>query len=120
MYNDESESLDNLYVVDGRRVSPVKKGVIQNNMDDNIPSTVKNAMESTMKNIAGKQSKKRANKGTYEEHYEFQEEYCIHQTHQVNQGITGCELNQDVTMCGSCPYRKSRTIKVKVSSASSK
>lgn len=56
----------------------------------------------------------------YEEHYEIHEEYCIHQRNNVNQGITMCDIDQDVTMCASCPYRKSRTVKCKVSSASAK
>lgn len=56
----------------------------------------------------------------YEEHYETHEEYCIHQRNNVNQGITMCDIDQDVTMCASCPYRKSRVVKCKVSSASAK
>lgn len=56
----------------------------------------------------------------YEEHYETHEEYCIHQRTNVNQGITMCDIDQDVTMCASCPYRKSRVVRCKVSSASAK
>lgn len=56
----------------------------------------------------------------YEEHYETHEEYCIHQKNNVNQGITMCDIDQDITMCASCPYRKSRVVKCKVSSASAK
>lgn len=118
MYNDE---LDDLYVVNGRRVSPVQMGIIQ---DDTIKTSVKNQSNGTIKPRPeprdAKESKKKAkpDEGTYEEHYEIYEEYCIHRQQLVNQGITMCDINQDVTMCGSCPYRKSRTMKVKVSSAS--
>ena len=56
--------------------------------------------------------------GHYEEHYETHEEYCIHMGHLSNQGVTMCDIGQDVTMCASCPYRKPRTVRVKVSSAS--
>lgn len=58
--------------------------------------------------------------GCYEEHYETHEEYCIHQHINVNQHITMCDINEDVTKCGSCPYRKSRTIRSKVTSISTK
>ncbi len=118
MYSDE---LDDLYVVNGRRVSPVQMGIIQ---DDTIKTSVKNQSNGTIKprpeSRDTKESKKKAkpDEGTYEEHYEIYEEYCIHRQQLVNQGITMCDINQDVTMCGSCPYRKSRTMKVKVSSAS--
>lgn len=118
MYSDE---LDDLYVVNGRRVSPVQMGIIQ---DDTIKTSVKNQSNGTTKLYQeprdAKESKKKAkpDDGTYKEHYEVYEEYCIHRQQLVNQGITMCDINQDVTMCGSCPYRKSRTMKVKVSSAS--
>lgn len=118
MYSDE---LDDLYVVNGRRVSPVQMGIIQ---DDTVKTSVKNQSNGTTKLYQEprntKESKKKAkpDEGTYEEHYEIYEEYCIHRQQLVNQGITMCDINQDVTMCGSCPYRKSRTMKVKVSSAS--
>ena len=117
MYSDE---LDDLYVVNGRKVSPAQIGIIQ---DDTI-KTAKNQSNGTTKLYQEprntKESKKKAkpDEGTYEEHYETYEEYCIHRQQLVNQGITMCDINQDVTMCGSCPYRKSHTMKVKVSSAS--
>lgn len=56
----------------------------------------------------------------HEEHYEVHEVYCIHQQTNVNQHITMCDINEDVTKCGSCPYRKSQTIRSKVTSASLK
>lgn len=56
----------------------------------------------------------------YEEHYEVHEVYCIHQQTNVNQHITMCDINEDITKCGSCPYRKSQTIRSKVTSASMK
>lgn len=56
--------------------------------------------------------------GHYEEHYETHEEYCIHMGHLTNQGVTMCDIGQDITMCASCPYRKPRTVRVKVSSVS--
>ena len=56
--------------------------------------------------------------GHYEEHYEKYEEYCIHMGQLTNQGVTMCNIGQDITMYASCPYRKPRTIRVKVSSAS--
>ena len=118
MYSDE---LDDLYVVNGRKVSPAQIGIIQ---DDDISSSTKNQSNGTIKLRPeprdAKESKKKTkpDEGTYEEHYETYEEYCIHRQQLVNQGITMCDINQDVTMCGSCPYRKSRTTKVKVSSAS--
>lgn len=117
MYSDE---LDDLYVVNGRKVSPTQIGIIQ---DDTI-KTAKNQSNGTTKLYQEpryiNESKKKAkpDEGTYEEHYEVYEEYCIHRRQLVNQGLTMCDINQDVTMCGSCPYRKSRTMKVKVSSAS--
>ena len=58
--------------------------------------------------------------GHYEEHYEVHEEYCTHQRTNINQQITMCDINEDVTKCGSCPYRKSRTIRSKVTSTSIK
>ena len=58
--------------------------------------------------------------GHHETHYEVHEEYCIHQHINVNQHITMCDINEDVTKCGSCPYRKSRTIRSKVTSISTK
>ena len=119
MYSDE---LDDLYVVNGRKVSPAQMGIIQ---DDASNASVKNQSKGTIKLRPAeprdaKESKKKSkpDEGTYEEHYEVYEEYCIHRQQLVNQGITMCDINQDVTMCGSCPYRKSRTMKVKVSSAS--
>ena len=105
MYNDEL----NFIVIDGRMVYPTKQSTSQ---EDTIQSKPK-------KDQPMKKPNKKV-KEVHNEHYETYDVYCIHQTHQVNQGITGCDINQDVTMCGSCPYRKSGTIKVKVSSTSTK
>lgn len=103
MYNND---LEFIYVVDGRMVSPTNQSTRQG--------------DTSQSKSKKKQPKEKPNKDDYNEHYESYDVYCIHQTKQVNQCITGCDINQDVTMCGSCPYRKSGTIKVKVSSVSTK
>lgn len=110
--------LDHLIVVNGRAQ------YIESDIDEEPTPTEKSPKNSIKHRQVEpqdiKKSKKKAkpDEGTYEEHYETYEEYCIHRQQLVNQGITMCDINQDVTMCGSCPYRKSRTMKVKVSSAS--
>ena len=92
-----SSELDDLYVVDGRRITPITHGFefVEQPKTPKVPE---------------------ASKDTYEEHYETYEEYCIHQQKLTNQGITMCDINQDITQCSSCPYRKSRTMRCKVSS----
>jgi ectoine hydroxylase-related dioxygenase (phytanoyl-CoA dioxygenase family) len=109
-YPTYDEELDGLYVINGRRVTPIKKGVIQSN------DTIRLKPEPLDINEPGKKTK--SDEGTYEEHYEVYEEYCIHRRQLVNQGLTMCDINQDTSMCNSCPYRKPRTMRVKVSSAS--
>ena len=123
MYNDE---LDDLYVVNGRAIlideyerhnGSKQKSYIEA-PEDNGKHT-KKMITSTKKAMEETVSVPKVKFG-HEEHYEIHEEYCIHLQQLVNQSITMCEINQDVTKCPSCPYRKSRTTRCKVSSASIK
>lgn len=60
-----------------------------------------------------------------EEHYENREVYCIHQNTKItmttaDESIIVCDIGQDMDMCGSCPYRKSRVVRIKVDSVPNK
>lgn len=107
-YSKSLEDLD-FVVIDGQMVYPTEQSTSQK---DTIQSKPKKDQPTKKPNKEVKE--------VHNEHYKTYDVYCIHQTHQVNQGITGCDINQNVAMCGSCPYRKSGTIKVKVSSTSTK
>ena len=64
----------------------------------------------------------------HEEHYENREVYCIHQNVKItmttipnaNESAVTCDIGQDMDMCGSCPYRKSRVVRIKVDSVPNK
>ena len=61
----------------------------------------------------------------HEEHYENREVYCIHQNTKItrttdDESIIVCDIGQDMDMCGSCPYRKSRVVRIKVDSVPNK
>ena len=64
----------------------------------------------------------------HEEHYENREVYCIHQNTKItmtaipndDESIVVCDIGQDMDMCGSCPYRKSRVVRIKVDSVPNK
>ena len=64
----------------------------------------------------------------HEEHYENREVYCIHQNVKItmttipndDESIIVCDIGQDIDMCGSCPYRKSRVVRIKVDSVPNK
>lgn len=72
------------------------------------------------------ESKKQIN--TEPEHYENREVYCIHQNVKItmttipndDESIIVCDIGQDIDMCGSCPYRKSRVVRIKVDSVPNK
>lgn len=113
MYIDEEDILEHLTVSDGK-AKYIKSS--QGMKSQSKPSSKKSMTEPIEKHVESDNT----NEGHYEEHYEEYEEYCIHQKTNVNQGITMCDIDQDVTKCGSCPYRKSQVIRCKVSSASTK
>ena len=64
----------------------------------------------------------------HEERYENREVYCIHQNTKItmtttpndDESIIVCDIGQDMDMCGSCPYRKSRVVRIKVDSVPNK
>ena len=61
----------------------------------------------------------------HEEHYENREVYCIHQNVKItrttaDESVVACDIGQDMDMCGSCPYRKSRVVRIKVDSVPNK
>lgn len=61
----------------------------------------------------------------HEEHYENHEVYCIHQNVKItrttdDESVVACDIGQDMDMCGSCPYRKSRVVRIKVDSVPNK
>ena len=110
MYIDEEDILEHLTVSDGKaKYIKSSKDMISRSKPKPIPSPKKSVEEPV-----------NTNEYHHEEHYEEHEEYCIHRRQLVNQGVTMCDIDQDVTKCGSCPYRKSQVIRCKVSSASIK
>lgn len=99
MYNDDI--LDRLTVVNG------KPQYIESNADKdstNVKKSSKGAIKSKL------ESRKIPKEKTNDDKYISEEVYCIHLVDEDN-----CDANQDTTKCGSCPYRKSGTIKIKVS-----
>lgn len=61
----------------------------------------------------------------HKEHYENHEVYCIHQNVKItmttaDESVVACDIGQDMDMCGSCPYRKSRVVRIKVDSVPNK
>lgn len=42
----------------------------------------------------------------YEEHEEIYEEFCKHQEHLFNQGITFCNAGLDLSKCNDCKLRE--------------
>lgn len=112
MYQDDEDILERLTVSDG------------------VPQYID---PSRTKSQHTGESKQQKNMGMeerpgYEEHYENREVYCIHQNTKittttipsVNESIIVCDIGQDMDMCGSCPYRKSRVVRIKVDSVPNK
>ena len=51
----------------------------------------------------------------YEYDYDI---FCEHEAHLVNQGIRFCNIQQDMSDCENCKFRKPKTIHCKVTSTS--
>lgn len=54
----------------------------------------------------------------YEEHEEIYEEFCKHQGHLYNQGVTFCYAGLDPSKCNDCKSREPVKYMCKVTSAS--
>lgn len=119
MYCDDEDILEHLTVSDGKPQYIDSSRTKSQRTGKSKKQKTTNREEGTYERRPENRSAN-PSEGHYEEHYEKYEEYCIHQKRNVNQGVVMCDIDQDLTKCASCPYRKSQVIRTKVASASAK
>lgn len=102
MYTDNI--LDHITVVNG------KTQYIESNTGKDSTNVKKSSKGNIRLKPEPQDAKRTSKEKTNDDKYISKEVYCIHMVDEDN-----CDANQDITKCGSCPYRKSGTIKIKVS-----